>query len=129
VSSPQTPDLLVLFTALLALVFSPSLSAVLAPYVVIIAGALIGTGWGLRRRPADAPGSAWAFASLMLGTALVFTMPAAVYLQRYLPGSYQWLLGPLAALIAAVGDDWPRLVLWAWNQRGTLFRRKPEGSP
>jgi hypothetical protein len=57
VSNPQSPDLLVLFTALLALVFSPALAAVLAPYVVIITGALLGTGWALRAAlPTRAPG-------------------------------------------------------------------------
>lgn len=120
-NSPQTPDLLVLFTALLAFGFSPAFSAILAPYVVILAGALLGTGWGLRRRAADA-GGPWGFVVLMLGTALVFTMPAAVWLQGYLPGSYQWLLAPLAALIAAIGEDWPRVGSWAF----TLGRKRIE---
>lgn len=119
----QAPDLLVLFTAILALAFKPELSAVLAPYVVILVGALLGTGWGLKRRD-PAAGNAWAFVALMLGTALVFTMPAAVWLQQYLGlGAMQWLLAPLAAVIAAIGEDWPRFALWAWEQRGTLFRR------
>lgn len=126
-SNLQTPDLLVLFTALLALVFSPALSAVLAPYVVIIVGALLGTGWALKRRQPASRGSTCLFALLMMGTSLVFTMPAAVYLQQYLPGSYQWLLAPLAALIAAVGDDWPTFALWIWEQRGAMFRRNTEG--
>jgi hypothetical protein len=124
VSNPQSPDLLVLFTALLALVFSPALAAVLAPYVVIITGALLGTGWALRRRPPDSRAGAWAFGLLMMGTALVFTMPSALWLQHYLPGSYQWLLAPLAAAIAAVGDDWPSVGTWAVQLLGRVIARK-----
>lgn len=118
------PDLLVLFAALLALVFSPTLSAVLAPYAVILAGALLGTGWGLKRRPVQ-PGPVWPFVILMLGTALIFTMPAAVWLQRYTgAGSYQWLLAPLAALIGGVGDDWPKVGAWAADLGGRIITRR-----
>lgn len=107
------PDLLVLFAALLALAFSPSLSAVLAPYAVILLGALLGTGWGLKRRPDAGRGDVWGFVALMLGTALVFTMPTAVYLQGYFgAGTIQGLLAPLALVIAAVGEDWPRVGMW-----------------
>lgn len=121
----QPPDLLVLFTALLALMFSPSFSAILAPYVVILAGALLGTGWGLKRRTPDAVGGMWSFTALMLGTALIFTMPAAVYLQRYFgPGSLQWLLAPLAVVIAAIGDDWPRVGAWAMELGRRIINRR-----
>lgn len=107
----QPPDLLVLFTALLAVFFSPTLSAVLAPYAVILLGALLGAAWGLRRRPAGS--KVWGFVALMLGTALVFTMPTAVYLQGYFgAGTIQGLLAPLALVIAAVGEDWPRVGMW-----------------
>lgn len=125
----QTPDLLVLFTTLLALAFSPALSAVIAPYAVILLGALLGTGWGLKRRPVADRVGVWAFVALMLGTALVFTMPAAVWLQRYTgAGSYQWLLAPLAAVIAAVGDDWPRVGAWAADVgRRVISRRAGAG--
>lgn len=123
------PDLLVLFTAILALFFSPALSAVLAPYAVIILGALLGVGWALKRRPAAPRGASWAFAFLMLGTALVFTMPAAVWLQRYTgAGSLQWLLAPLAALIAAVGDDWPGVATWAADLGRRIVNRRA-GAP
>lgn len=121
----QPPDLLVLFTALFALVFSPSLAALLAPYAVIILGALLGAGWGLKRRAPDAPGDMWAFTGLMLGTALIFTMPAAVYLQQYIgPGSVQWTLAPLALGIAAVGDDWSRVGAWAFDLGRRIITRR-----
>lgn len=119
----QPADLLALFTALLALAFSRELAAVVAPYAVILLGALLGTGWGLKRRaPAGGRLGAWTFVVLMLGTALVFTMPAAVWLQQWLPGSYQWILAPLAATIAAVGEDWPNVGTWAAG----MLRRKVE---
>lgn len=126
-TSTQTPDLLVLFTALLALVFSPALSAILAPYLVIILGALLGAGWGLKRRAAGRADGMFAFTALMLGTALVFTMPAAVWLQRYLgPGSLQWLLAPVAVLIAAIGDDWPRVGAWAMELGRRIITRRTD---
>jgi hypothetical protein len=123
------PDLLVLFATLLALVFSPRLSAVLAPYAVIIVGALLGVGWGLKRRPIDSKSGKWSFVALMLGTALVFTMPAALLLERYLgAASYQWMLAPLAALIGAVGNDWPSVGSWLAQAFGRLITRKVEGN-
>jgi hypothetical protein len=127
----QTPDLLVLFTLLLGAVFSPALSAVLAPYLVIILGALLGAGWGLKRRTVPAThGGMFAFTALMLGTALVFTMPAAVWLQQYLgPGTLQWLLAPVAVVIAAIGEDWPRVGAWAMELgRRVISRRAGEAS-
>lgn len=106
------PDLLVLASALLVVIFSPELAAVLAPYAVILFGALLGTGWGLKRR--TEPTGAALFVTLMLGTALIFTMPAAVLLQKYTgQDSYQWLLAPIAAIIGAVGDDWAVVGAWA----------------
>jgi hypothetical protein len=127
------PTLLVLLTALLTLVFSPALSAILAPYAVILAGALIGTGWGLIRRPADAALGPWGFVVLMVGTALIFTMPAAVWVQRYTgANTYQWLLAPLAAVIGAVGNDWPRVGAWVAETVRTIILRKngvDEGKP
>lgn len=130
-SHGQTPDLLVLFTALLALVFSPALSSVLAPYAVIILGAMLGTGWGLKRRPTGSRGGAWAFVLLMLGSAFVFTMPAAVWLQNYLGiASYNWTLAPIALLIGAVGEDWPAVGSWAADLGRRLINRKVDaGTP
>lgn len=125
----QTPDLLVLFTALLALVFSPSLSSVLAPYAAIILGAMLGAGWGLKRRPANTSGRAWAFVALMLGSAFVFTMPAAVWLQQYIgAASYNWTLAPIALLIGAVGEDWPAVGTWAADIGRRLILRKTDST-
>lgn len=125
----EPADLLVLFTAILALMFSPQLAAVLAPYAVIILGALLGTGWGLKRRTPTTRGAAWGFIFLMLGTALVFTMPAAAYLQRYWPGSYQWVLAPLAAVIAAIGEDWPAVGTWAISMGRRMIGRRTGDEP
>lgn len=123
----QTPDLLVLFTALLALVFSPALASVLAPYAAIILGAMLGAGWGLKRRPTNTKGSAWAFISLMLGSAFVFTMPAAVWLQQYIgAASYNWTLAPIALLIGAVGEDWPAVGYWVADLGRRLINRKTD---
>ncbi len=122
------PTLLVLLTALLALLVSPALSAIMAPYMVILAGALIGSGWGLTRRDPDAKGNPWFFIALMLGTALIFTMPAALFLQRYTgEHTYQWMLAPLAAIIGAVGNDWPKVGTWVAETARTIIMRKAGG--
>ncbi len=113
--TPQSSqDLLTLLAVLLGLMFSPQLAAVLAPYAVVLLGALIGTGWGLKRRATSA---SWRdtllFVTLMMGTCLIVTMPLAVWLQRYTgEGTYQWFLGPLAILIGAIGEDWPAVGVW-----------------
>lgn len=122
----NTPDLIVLFGTALALFFNPKLAAVLAPYVVIALGALLGTGWAIYRRPPSTTRKATGgFAALMLGTSFVLTMPAAVWLERYLgAGSPQWLLGPLAALIAGIGDDWPSVAGWFVNIGRRLITKR-----
>ena len=108
------PDLVILVVTILALIFSPTLAAVLAPYIVILLGALLGTGWGLKRRPVTSTASPWSFVLLMLGTALIVTMPAAVYLQRWVgDNTFQWLLAPIALVIGAIGEDWTRIGIWA----------------
>jgi small basic protein len=102
-------DLVGMLIIVLGLVFSPQLAAVLAPYTAVLLGALIGTGWGLKRREAETTlKSTLLFVTLMLGTCLIVTMPVAVYLQRYTgENTYQWLLAPVAFLIGFVGEDWP----------------------
>lgn len=114
-------DLVAALLVVLGLMFSPQLAAVLAPYLVVVLGALIGTGWGLKRRTAP---TSWRdtvfFVTLMLGTCLVVTVPAAIWLQRYTgEGTFQWILGPLAILIGAIGEDWPDVGKWALG----LFKR------
>jgi hypothetical protein len=108
-------DLVAALLVVLGLLFSPQLAAVLAPYLVVVFGALIGTGWGLKRRTAPTTlRNTVLFVTLMLGTCLIVTMPVAIWLQRYTgEGTYQWFLGPVAILIGAIGEDWPDVGKWA----------------
>jgi len=107
------PSLIILLVAALGYIFSPAMAAVLAPYLLMLFGALVGAAWGLKRRASSDRKGAFMFVLLMLGTALIFTMPFAVYLQKYTgENTVQWLLAPIALLIGAVGESWPNVGVW-----------------
>jgi len=107
------PSLVIFFAAVLGAIFNPEMAAVLAPYLLMLFGALVGAAWGLKRRASSDRKGAFMFVMLMLGTALIFTMPFAVYLQRYTgENTAQWMLAPIALLIGAVGESWPNVGVW-----------------
>lgn len=111
---PSDIGLVGVISVLLAALFAPPLAAVIAPYIATIIGALMGAGWGLKRRHTTSRWDAVFFIVLMVGTALIFTVPAAMWLQRYTgENTAQWFLAPIAALIGAVGEDWPKVGTWA----------------
>ena len=107
------PSLIILLVTALGYAFSPAMAAVLAPYLLMLFDALVGAAWGLKRRTSSDRKGAFMFVLLMLGTALIFTMPFAVYLQKYTgENTVQWLLAPIALLIGAVGESWPSVGAW-----------------
>ena len=103
---PQSLDIVSVAIAFFALVFSPELSALIGPYVVILVGATLGAAWGASRRPASTRGSSALYVAGMVGLALLVTVPAAELSARFLGVHLHWLLGPVAAVIGGVGPDW-----------------------
>ena len=60
---------------------------------------------------------------LFITLALLMTVPSAYLLEQQFGFENKWTLGPVAVLIAGIGQDWPKLVRWAIEQaRGFIER-------
>lgn len=106
--TPQPPslDIVSVLTALSALVFAPELAAVIGPYAVILIGATLGAAWGATRRKASTRLGTLGYIVGMVGLACLVTVPAAAAGSRLTGLHLHWLLGPVAALIGALGPEW-----------------------
>lgn len=99
-------DIVSVFIALATLIFSPELSALIGPYVVILIGATLGAAWGASRRPPTSRFASLWYVLGMVGFALLITVPAAELSARFLGVHLHWMLGPVAAIIGGLGPDW-----------------------
>lgn len=115
-------------------IFGPALAEFIGPYAVIILCATVGAGWSLGRRQERGIrlGAAWYFLRLN-ATAVIATVGLTTLAGRWLAISDpSWLLSPIALLVGAVGDDWPKLVRWLMARAGRLIERRTgggEGNP
>jgi len=116
--------------ALLLLVFSPEAAKIVGPYAVIILSAALGASWSLGRKPPlERNAGAFAFFLKIIGTACLVTVGLAELAKHYfkLDIDITWLLAPIGLLIGGVGDDWPKLVNWAWEKVKGRIGAKIEG--
>lgn len=104
--SPPQLDIVSLAIAVAALIFSPELSALIGPYVVILIGATLGAAWGASRRTPGTRTQSLLYVLGMVGLALLVTVPAAELSARFLGVHLHWLLGPVAAVIGGLGPDY-----------------------
>ena len=116
--------------ALLLLVFSPEAAKIVGPYAVIILSAALGASWALgRMAPLERNSGAFWFFAKIIGTACLVTVGLAELTKHYfsLPIDITWLLAPIGLLIGGVGEDWPKLVTWAWEKVKGRIGAKIEG--
>ena len=122
-AAPPPIDIVSVMVALASLIFGHDLALIVGPYAVIMIGASLGSGLSAARME---PGQGMATGLHMLTYitfALITTVPAAYLLERQFGFESKWLLGPVAVLIAGIGQDWPNLVRWAIEQaRGFIER-------
>ncbi|MES2959815.1 MAG: hypothetical protein V4792_16620 [Pseudomonadota bacterium] len=107
--APQTPppiDIVSLAIAVAALLFSPELSALIGPYVVILIGATLGAAWGASRRAPTTRAGSLLYVGGMVCVAVLVTVPAAHLSARFLGVHLHWLLGPVAAVVGGLGPDY-----------------------
>lgn len=131
------PDVVTLAVALVAAVVGPGVMAdLVGPYAVILLGAVIGAAWSAtRRRPdgaEDAPpprGATVAYMLLVIGLALLLTVPAAEFAARYLGLESRWVLGPVAAIIGGIGRDWPGVGAWFLGILRSVIERWSRDAP
>ncbi len=96
---------------------------IVGPYAVIILAAMGGAAWSAASRPESTRWAAVRHGGLMVGLALLVTVPLAEFLTRWTGLESRWMLGPLAALIAARPE-------WVVAQIHKLYRSraKPMGA-
>lgn len=111
--------------ALAGVLFGPALAAIIGPYAVIVIAATVGAAWSLGRRDQTMRwGAAWYFLRLN-ATAVLITVGIATLAAKWLGVTEQnWLLAPVAILVGAVGDDWPRVTRWMIVRAGRIFERR-----
>ena len=105
-----------------ALVFAPDVAAVVGPYLVILLGSTLGAYFRLgQREPMTRAQALWFFAAAN-GVALLFTVPAAVFAQNYMPAvQSSWLFGPVAFGLGLVGERWPAVGIYVMRKAVALI--------
>lgn len=121
-------DLVSVVIALISGVLAPQLAAVIGPYVVIVLAASTGAAWALSRREPGSRLGALAFFMLLVASAVMLTAAVAMGLSRWLGWQdTSWLFAPIAVIIGAIGDDWPRIGRWAIDRARGWFERSSTG--
>jgi hypothetical protein len=103
--------------------FSPQLAQLIGPYAVIVLAAILGAGISAGLRDQSSRTSTLLHMVTWVGLSLLFTVPLSMLVMAYaVPEGVQlqWLLGPVATLIAGVGHRWPQLLVWLVIERGWM---------
>lgn len=103
--SPPQIDVVTLAVAVSAGLFGPELAAVVAPYAVIIIASTLGAGWSAGRIAVKTRQAIVWHMLGMVGLALLVSVPLAEVVSLKVGYPVNWVLGPLAAGIGAVGPD------------------------
>lgn len=98
-------DVVTLAVALAAGVFGPELAAIVGPYAVIIIASALGAGWSASRIEVRTKWALVGHMAGMVGLALIVTVPLAEITAQELGYPLNWVMGPLAAGIGALGPD------------------------
>ena len=117
-------DVVSVAVVLLATLLGNEMAQYVGPYLVIVAGALVGSALALRRRPPSSTWVAVGFAAWLTSITVLFTVPVAYGLSRVIDENYRWFLAPAAVLLAGIGHDWPKAIPWTLNfLRGLVAQR------
>lgn len=130
---PPTPtppvDLVTVSIALATALFGAKAAALVGPYAVIVLGAVVGGAWSTSRQPPTSWLASLGFIARVVGLALLITVPLASLVAQHAGLQVTWMLGPVAAVIGGIGQDWPAVARWFLNlYRGFIERRAP-GTP
>ncbi|MDR0458645.1 MAG: hypothetical protein LBH10_06445 [Burkholderiaceae bacterium] len=120
---------------LAAMVFSPQVSYIVWPYIVIVIAALLGAYFRLGQRGADTIGGAFAFFSVTAAVSILLTVPLCDLAHAWIFNSMEleWMFGPVSFCIGLIGERWPLIGQWAARKLGmlvdVLIRRKSGDGP
>lgn len=110
---PPQLDIVTLAIALVTLLTGPELAALIGPYSVILLAAIGGAAWSATNMPEGTRMGTVKHMASMVGLALILTVPMAEALARVAGIEARWMLGPVAAVIAA-RPDWVIGWIRAW---------------
>lgn len=118
-------DFVSVVVLLLSSAFSPTVAAIIGPYIVILAAATLGAGISLGRREPLTRAAGFRFFLACNVGAIIFTVPAAVIAKDYVPESIdvKWLFAAVAFVIGVVGDSWGSLAKWSMSKAGGIADR------
>jgi uncharacterized membrane protein YiaA len=93
------------------LVYAPNVAEVVGPYIVIVLASIIGASFALKRREKTTRLVALWYFLRVAGLAVLITVSlAGIGSSYYSSLTERVLITPVALLIGAVGDDWPKLL-------------------
>ena len=96
-------------------------------YAVIIVSALAGSLWALSRMPSSSRTDGALLIFRLVLTAVVLTSGAAFLLQAHYDWPAHHLLAPVAFVIGAFGDRWPRLFEVIFNRMTAAIEQIKSG--
>lgn len=102
---PQQLDVVSLVVAISAVFFGPELAAIVGPYAVIIIGSALGAGWSSSRIETRTRKAIVLHMVGMITLAILVTVPLALMVSQHLGYPVNWMFGPLAGGIGALGPD------------------------
>lgn len=119
----QTPQLDPVSVSVLiaAILFAPEVAHVVGPYVVIVAGAILGASFALaRRHQTTRLGAMRFFLQVSLMSVLLTTSCAAIANTFYpMPDERSWF-APVAIGLGFIGDRWPAVFQWTGRKISQL---------
>lgn len=126
---PPPLDIVTVLIAISTALFGQHVAGVVGPYAVILLGAILGAAWSASRRPPSPTRfGTFGYILMLVGWALLITVPATELLANYAKLEKRWILGPVAAVIGGIGDDWPKIFAWVWNRVRNRFERRLGGT-
>lgn len=108
---PSVTDAVGFGVFLAGLVYAPNVAEVVGPYVVIVSASIIGASFALKRREKTARLAALWYFLRVAGLAVLITVSLAGIGSTYYSSlTERVLITPVALVIGAIGDDWPKLL-------------------
>lgn len=121
--APPPIDIVTVAIAIATAMFGQEMAYIVGPYTVIVLGAALGGAWSASRREQGAGGGTLKHMVLVIGWALLITVPLAYLGEKHFGLEAKWLFGPVAVVIAGIGHDWPRVMGWGLGQARALIER------
>lgn len=109
--TPTIPiDIVNVLAALFAGIFGVVVGHQVAVYVTIVFASFGGALFAQSRRPKESPMSGWLFIFLMTGIFVLCGASLAELLSSFINKPATIIVGPLCAVGAGVGHEWPDLI-------------------